>query len=82
MVTTSDSYSTIDLGSSYAILPSGKFTSKDNIESIDRYMKVTGAKMVERDFSYNSETNNTFLTIEELKNLIKLHVDKNFYLND
>jgi hypothetical protein len=34
--------------------------------------------MVEMGFSYNSGQNKRFLTVEELRNLIKVHVDPNF----
>ena len=82
MITISDSYSTLDLGETYAILPSGKFSSKNDIDSIDSYLKATNAKMVEKDFSYNSEDNDRFLNINEIRSLIKQNIDNNFPLDD
>jgi UDP-N-acetylglucosamine 4,6-dehydratase (inverting) len=70
MITTSDSFTTVDCGKYYAILPV-------HGEMIQRYCE-NGAKMVEAGFSYNSGQNKQFLTIDELRELIKVHVDPNF----
>jgi UDP-N-acetylglucosamine 4,6-dehydratase/5-epimerase len=72
MITVSDSFTTVDLGSYYAILP----TQADY--SLNRYCEVMGATPVKQGFSYNSGSNDRFLTIEELRELIKTHVDPNF----
>ncbi|MBD1872961.1 UDP-N-acetylglucosamine 4,6-dehydratase (inverting) [Nodosilinea sp. FACHB-131] len=72
MITTSDSYTTVDLGHYYAILPiQGAY-------SIEEYCKKMDAKPVEPGFSYNSGQNEKFLSVEELQNLIKSHVDPHF----
>ncbi|MBW4459625.1 MAG: UDP-N-acetylglucosamine 4,6-dehydratase (inverting) [Nodosilinea sp. WJT8-NPBG4] len=72
MITTSDSYTTVDLGHYYAILPiQGAY-------SIEEYCKKMDAKPVEPGFSYNSGQNEKFLSVEELQNLIKLHIDPHF----
>lgn len=72
MITTSDSYTTVDLGHYYAILPiQGAY-------SMEEYCKKMNAKPVEPGFSYNSGQNEKFLTVEELQNLIKLHIDPHF----
>ncbi|MDM7326701.1 MAG: UDP-N-acetylglucosamine 4,6-dehydratase (inverting) [Thermosynechococcus sp. Uc] len=72
MITTSDSYTTVDLGQYYAILPTqGRYT-------IDEYCAKTGATGVKPGFSYNSGSNDRFLTVEELRTLIRQHVDPNF----
>ncbi|MFN4271151.1 MAG: polysaccharide biosynthesis protein, partial [Thermosynechococcus sp.] len=72
MITTSDSYTTVDLGKYYAILPTqGRFT-------IEEYCAKTGATRVKPGFSYNSGSNDCFLTVEELRTLIRQHVDPNF----
>jgi UDP-N-acetylglucosamine 4,6-dehydratase (inverting) len=68
MITSSDSYNTIDLGKYYAILPSGaNYTVKS-------YCEQTVGKPVTPGFCYNSGTNERFLSIEELRRLISLHV--------
>lgn len=67
MITTSDSFSTIDCGEYYAISP---------VQGgcLDLYC-ASGATRVEAGFSYNSGQNNHFLTVDELRVLIKNNVD-------
>lgn len=68
MITSSDSFNTVDLGKYYAILPvSAKY-------SIEDYCARRDATMVEPGFAYNSGTNDDFLTVEELRELIDQHV--------
>lgn len=72
MITKSDSFSTFDLGGYYSILPStGSALAAYKAGNI-------AAKPVEQGFSYSSGTNTDFLTIEQIRSLIRLHVDKNF----
>ncbi len=69
MITSSDSFNTVDLGKYYAILPLGaKY-------SIDEYCAKVGASPVKKGFAYNSGTNKEFLSIEQLVTLIKEEVD-------
>lgn len=68
MITVSDSFNTVDLGSYYAILP----TSRQY--SVEEYCKSTGAQRVEPGFSYDSGRNPNFLTVDELRELISRHV--------
>jgi UDP-N-acetylglucosamine 4,6-dehydratase (inverting) len=72
MITSSDSHSTVDLGPYYAILASG------DAELQDRYVNATGSERVASGFTYNSGTNNRFLTVEELRTLIREQVDPAF----
>ena len=72
MITASDSFSTVDLGPHYAILASG------DVPAQERYLQTTGAKRVEAGFTYSSGMNNRFLTVDELRTLIREHVDPNF----
>jgi UDP-N-acetylglucosamine 4,6-dehydratase (inverting) len=69
MITAGDSGNTVDMGSYYAILPSG------GTYSIADYCVKTGAKPVERGFSYDSGRNPHFLTVDELRNLIQTLAD-------
>ena len=69
MITTSDSLNTVDLGHYYAILPSA------GDHSPEEYLKVRQGQLVEPGFAYNSGTNEHFLTVEELRALIRQHVD-------
>ena len=72
MITKSDGISTIDLGKYFAILPS-------NLKILKSYdSRKIKYQFVESSFSYNSGTNNHFLKIEEIRNLIVKHIDKNF----
>ena len=65
MIAKSDSFSTIDLGNYYAILPSDRSIHKKYIsDNID-------FKEVSKNFSYNSGENEIFLTVEEIRDLIK-----------
>nr|HIA88905.1 UDP-N-acetylglucosamine 4,6-dehydratase (inverting) [Gammaproteobacteria bacterium] len=68
MITSSDSYSTIDLGSYYAVLPSA------DKSVINDYVKKHSAKLVKPNFSYNSRDNDIFLSVDQLRSLIRDHV--------
>ena len=72
MITTSDSFNTIDLGSYYAILPSDR--------SVHEMYRAGGmhVKAVEQGFAYNSGSNPEFLSIEQIRDLIRMHVDPAF----
>ena len=41
-------------------------------------METFNAKDVKPGFSYNSGTNEEWLSVEEIRELIKIHVDENF----
>ena len=72
MITTSDSFSTYDLGQYYAIFPSDGRLQSGYAEAGCTFKPVTSG------FSYNSGTNPVFLTVDELRSLIRLHVDSSF----
>ncbi len=72
MITANDSLNTVDLGIYYAILPSSIQ------DSLKRYCKITNGKKVKDGFSYNSGTNPDFLSIENLRILIKEQIDSSF----
>jgi UDP-N-acetylglucosamine 4,6-dehydratase len=73
MITSSDSFNTFDLGTYYAILPSFPMGWK-----LDDFILNFNAKQVELGFTYNSGENSQWETIENLRRLIKDHVDPNF----
>ena len=75
MITPSDSFSTYDLGKYYAILPQ---MTEWNLQD---YISHFNAKKVAEGFSYNSGTNAEWLDIEDIRSLIRTHVDPNFNLN-
>lgn len=72
MITDSDSYYTYDLGEYYTILPA---THKWKLEDFIEKFK---AKKVAPGFQYNSGDNEEWETVEDLRNLIKEHVDPTF----
>ena len=73
MITSSDSQSTIDLGTYYAILPSdGRVRLLYDSSDIN-------VRPVKAGFAYNSGTNPEFLSVEKLRILIRKHVDPNFH---
>ena len=65
MITSSDSYNTVDIGKYYAILP------VQPVDIRDQYL-ANGAAMVEPGFTYNSGTNPEFLAVDQLTELIDL----------
>ncbi|MEM6664253.1 MAG: UDP-N-acetylglucosamine 4,6-dehydratase (inverting) [Pseudomonadota bacterium] len=68
MITASDSFNTVDLGHYYAILPTaGAYASES-------YIEMTGGSMVAAGFAYNSGTNEHFLTVAEIRDLIRDHM--------
>ena len=72
MITSSDSFSTYDLGKYYTILPHGmNFKTNDFIDHFN-------AKRVELGFRYNSGENDQWVSVEDLRKLIKDHVDPTF----
>jgi UDP-N-acetylglucosamine 4,6-dehydratase/5-epimerase len=68
MITSSDSFNTVDLGRYYAILPvGGQYSMQD-------YCTALSATSVPAGFAYNSGSNPDFLNVEQLRILISRHV--------
>lgn len=74
MITASDSYYTYDLGDYYVILPT------THQWKLDDFIKTFNAKKVPKGFQYNSEKNQEWESVENIRELIKEHVDKNFVI--
>ena len=72
MITTSDSFSTVDLGPYYAILPSDGYLQGCCREA------GTQSNPVQLGFVYDSGSNPDFLSVEQLRALIREHVDPSF----
>jgi UDP-N-acetylglucosamine 4,6-dehydratase/5-epimerase len=72
MITENDSFNTIELKDYYVILPTSTF-----INSKKMGKKYKG-KRVKIGFSYNSGNNTKWLSIEEIRKLVKKHVDPSF----
>ena len=72
MITSSDSFTTYDLNDYFSILPQS--TTFDLPAYIDRFR----AKPVPAGFHYCSGTNTSWLGVDDLRSMIRTHVDKNF----
>ena len=72
MITASDSFTTIDLGAYYAILPSHGCSLQLYKEACISHAAVPPG------FAYNSGSNPEFLKVEQLRSLIRMHVDPEF----
>jgi len=72
MITSNDSPNTVDLGEYYAILGSGQQTNRCE------YLTKLQAHKVPAGFSYESGNNVDFLSVEKIRNLIKMHINPEF----
>jgi len=72
MITVSDSQNTIDLGPYYAIL------GASSRAQYQPYLEAHKAHRVKANFFYDSFHNPDFLTIQGIRDLIKLHIDPAF----
>ena len=72
MITSSDSFTTYDLGKYYVILP------QTPSWKLSEYINYFKAKPVPQGFNYSSGSNTEWETVNTLRELIKEHVDKNF----
>lgn len=72
MITSSDSFTTYDLGKYYVILP-----QVPNWE-LKEYINHFKAMPVPKGFSYSSDSNKEWETVESLRLLIAKHIDANF----
>jgi UDP-N-acetylglucosamine 4,6-dehydratase/5-epimerase len=72
MITASDSFYTYDLGRYYVIIPSTPHWK------LDDFIRQFNAKKVPLGFRYNSGENSEWVSVPELRELIKKHVDPTF----
>lgn len=72
MITSSDSFTTYDLGKYYVILPQ---TPNFNL---NEYVQNFNAKLVTQGFHYTSANNTEWETVDSLRKLIIEHVDPTF----
>lgn len=70
MITTSDSFYTIDTGKYYIILPAGSNKQK--------YIDYYKASEIPKGFCYNSGENSEWIDVEEMRELIRKYIDPNF----
>lgn len=72
MIVPADSHNTVDLGRYYAILSEAAGTD------IAAYVAQRSGELVEPEFHYQSGRNEHFLSVDELRALIRDHVDPGF----
>lgn len=68
MITASDSFTTYDLGNYYVILP------QKPIFDISNFIEKFKAIKVKEGFNYNSGKNHEFLSVEQISELINIHI--------
>jgi UDP-N-acetylglucosamine 4,6-dehydratase/5-epimerase len=72
MITETDGYGTIEMRSYFAIMPSLPLWSADD------YCRQFGGRRCADGFSYSSGNNTDWLTVDQLRLLIRAHVDPSF----
>jgi UDP-N-acetylglucosamine 4,6-dehydratase len=72
MITSSDSFTTYDLSDYFAILP------QTAAFDLPAYLERFHATHVPAGFHYSSGTNSEWLQVDDLRHMIKRHVDPNF----
>ncbi|MCL2654215.1 MAG: UDP-N-acetylglucosamine 4,6-dehydratase (inverting) [Coriobacteriia bacterium] len=72
MITVTDALATLDLGDKYVILPAIP------LWDIEEFKKAHNATSCPDGFSYNSGSNDHWLTVEDLRSLIIEHLDPTF----
>lgn len=72
MITETDGLNTIELGRHFVILPSNR------LWDVNEYSRTFGGRLCEYGFRYSSGTNTEWLSVEQLRDLIRAHVDPNF----
>jgi UDP-N-acetylglucosamine 4,6-dehydratase/5-epimerase len=77
MITSSDSFSTYDLGKYYVILP-----QKPGSWELEDFISHFKAEKVKEGFNYNSGTNDEWLTVQDIRQLIREHVDPEFEIEN
>lgn len=76
MITQSDSPSTIEADGAYVIVPA--LTELSRAAAIQTYTDHHKGQLTPPDFAYSSGTNDQWLNVEQLRNLIREHVDATF----
>jgi len=72
MITETDALHTLELENNYVIMPTTPLWDADS------YMEVHNGRRCKQGFSYSSGTNDQWLSIDELRRLIKDHCDPGF----
>ena len=72
MITETDALSTVELDRYYVILPSMPTWN------VDKFIEVFHGRRVPLGFQYDSANNNEWLSAEQIRHEIRLHVDADF----
>lgn len=72
MITEADSFYTVDMGKIFAILPQQPRWNKEE------FMRHFRATPVPVGFRYTSGTNDKWLTVEQIRELIRRHINPDF----
>ena len=75
MITASDSFTTYDLGKYFVILP------QRTAWKLEEFITHFNAKKVKEGFNYNSGENEEWLSVNDIRDLIKKHLDPTFEIN-
>jgi UDP-N-acetylglucosamine 4,6-dehydratase (inverting) len=76
MVTASDSQNTVENDRYYVIVP--MLYGRNHNDTVTRFSEHHQATPVEPDFRYSSDRNDKWLSVSELRGLIRQHVDPSF----
>lgn len=76
MITATDAINSVEFDEYFVILPSTP------LWDVDRFMESFGGRMCKPDFSYSSETNTDWLSVNDIRSLIRDHVDPTFTVPD
>ena len=77
MITSSDSFNTIELKNDFVIVPHSEHISGHDSKYCYKKKSIS-FKEVPHGFNYNSGSNNKFLSIEQIRNLIKKNLNADF----
>ena len=76
MITATDAINSVEFDEYFVILPSTP------LWDVERFMESFDGRMCLPDFSYSSETNTEWLSVNDIRALIKKHVDPAFTVAD
>jgi FlaA1/EpsC-like NDP-sugar epimerase len=72
MITPTDALGTLELPQHYVILPSTPTWS------VGEFLERQSARRVDEGFHYTSATNTSWLDVGQIRDLVRLHVDRSF----
>ncbi|MBD3257706.1 UDP-N-acetylglucosamine 4,6-dehydratase (inverting) [candidate division GN15 bacterium] len=76
MITETDAIKSLEFEKHFVILPSM------NLWDVDRYLETYNGRYCRHGFSYSSGSNEQWLTVDEIRRLIREHVDPDFSVEE